>query len=74
MQIECYFGAGTNIIGSASVKAAAKILSDNLWGMYTGNKTGGDFPGRFPAPYYWWESGAVFGVRFPVLCHAQENL
>lgn len=30
--------------------------------MYTGNKSGGDFPGRFPYPYYWWESGAVMGV------------
>lgn len=30
--------------------------------FYPGNKTGG-IPGLFGAPYYWWESGAVFGVR-----------
>ncbi|KAF8417860.1 glycosyl hydrolase family 76-domain-containing protein [Tirmania nivea] len=45
-----------------SVFAVAKVLSDNIMEMYTGNKSGGDFPGRFPAPYYWWESGAVMGA------------
>lgn len=29
--------------------------------FYPGNKTGG-IPGLFGDPYYWWESGAVFGV------------
>ncbi|RPB22618.1 hypothetical protein L211DRAFT_869124 [Terfezia boudieri ATCC MYA-4762] len=36
--------------------------SDNIMEMYTGNKSGDDFPGRFPYPYYWWESGAVMGA------------
>jgi len=27
---------------------------------YTGNRTG-DVPGNLPAPYYWWEAGAMFG-------------
>jgi mannan endo-1,6-alpha-mannosidase len=27
---------------------------------YTGNHTG-DVPGNLPAPYYWWEAGAMFG-------------
>lgn len=29
--------------------------------FYPGNKTGG-IPGLFGDPYYWWESGAAFGV------------
>ena len=28
---------------------------------YTGNETGG-IPGNLPAPYYWWEAGAMFGT------------
>ena len=28
---------------------------------YTGNLTGG-IPGNLPPPYYWWESGAMFGA------------
>jgi mannan endo-1,6-alpha-mannosidase len=28
---------------------------------YTGNVTG-DVPGNLPAPYYWWEAGAMFGT------------
>ena len=28
---------------------------------YTGNNTG-DNPGNLPAPYYWWEAGAMFGI------------
>ena len=28
---------------------------------YTGNNTG-DVPGNLPAPYYWWEAGAMFGT------------
>lgn len=28
---------------------------------YTGNRTG-DVPGNLPAPYYWWEAGAMFGA------------
>ena len=27
---------------------------------YTGNRTG-DVPGNLPAPYYWWQAGAMFG-------------
>jgi mannan endo-1,6-alpha-mannosidase len=28
---------------------------------YTGNNTG-DVPGNLPAPYFWWEAGAMFGT------------
>lgn len=29
--------------------------------IYTGNRTG-DVPGNLPAPYFWWECGAMFGT------------
>lgn len=32
-----------------------------MMSYYYGNKTGGT-PGLLPAPYYWWESGAMFGA------------
>ncbi|KIW09438.1 uncharacterized protein PV09_00323 [Verruconis gallopava] len=44
-----------------SIKQAASTIA---WGMvhyYTGNNTG-DVPGNLPAPYYWWEAGAMFGA------------
>ncbi|KAF8456142.1 glycoside hydrolase family 76 protein [Kalaharituber pfeilii] len=50
-----------NIDDPASVKSVAQVLTNNIMGIYTGNKTG-DTPGRFPAPYYWWEAGAVMGA------------
>ncbi|OAX77967.1 hypothetical protein ACJ72_07728 [Emergomyces africanus] len=44
-----------------SIKAAAKILAKGLTSYYTGNRPG-DVPGNLPAPYYWWEAGAMFGA------------
>jgi mannan endo-1,6-alpha-mannosidase len=32
-----------------------------MMSYYTGNRTG-DVPGNLPAPYYWWEAGAMFGA------------
>jgi len=32
-----------------------------MMSYYTGNQTGG-IPGNLPAPYYWWEAGAMFGA------------
>jgi mannan endo-1,6-alpha-mannosidase len=32
-----------------------------MMSFYTGNRTG-DIPGNLPAPYYWWEAGAMFGA------------
>ncbi len=32
-----------------------------MMSLYTGNRTG-DTPGNLPAPYYWWEAGAMFGA------------
>jgi mannan endo-1,6-alpha-mannosidase len=39
------------------VKAASTIAFD-LMTYYTGNRTG-DTPGNLPAPYHWWECGAM---------------
>ncbi|KAH8684547.1 glycoside hydrolase [Tricladium varicosporioides] len=44
-----------------SIKSAAKTLAYDMMLYYTGNRTG-DIPGNLPAPYYWWEAGAMFGA------------
>lgn len=44
-----------------SIKAAAKIAADDMVSYYTGNRPG-DVPGNLPAPYFWWEAGAMFGA------------
>ncbi|KAG9566286.1 putative glycosyl hydrolase, partial [Aureobasidium melanogenum] len=43
-----------------SIKDAASKIAYDLMSRYTGNNTG-DVPGNLPAPYYWWEAGAMFG-------------
>jgi len=43
----------------ASIKNAAAIAANGLVAWYNGNETGGT-PGNLPAPYYWWEAGAMF--------------
>lgn len=44
----------------SSVKAAASTVAHSMMQWYTGNLTG-QTPGLLPAPYYWWEGGAVMG-------------
>jgi len=44
-----------------SIKTAASTVAHGMMSYYTGNLTGGT-PGLLPAPYYWWESGAMFGA------------
>ncbi|TGO51937.1 hypothetical protein BCON_0151g00110 [Botryotinia convoluta] len=43
-----------------SIKSAASTIAYDMMSYYTGNQTGG-IPGNLPAPYYWWEAGAMFG-------------
>ncbi|KAH8654546.1 putative cell wall glycosyl hydrolase Dfg5 [Tricladium varicosporioides] len=43
----------------ASVKAISSSLASGLVKLYNGNQTG-QIPGILPAPYFWWESGAMF--------------
>lgn len=44
-----------------SIKSAASTVAHGMMTYYTGNNTG-DVPGNLPAPYYWWEAGAMFGA------------
>ncbi|CZT47780.1 probable DFG5 protein [Rhynchosporium secalis] len=44
-----------------SIKSVASSIAFDMMSYYTGNKTG-DIPGNLPAPYYWWETGAMFGA------------
>lgn len=53
-------GIQLNLDSPDSIKAAAKQVAEDLMVMYNGNKPGG-IPGNLPAPYYWWECGAMFG-------------
>jgi mannan endo-1,6-alpha-mannosidase len=41
-----------------SISSVAGDISYGMWKWYTGNNTG-DVPGNLPAPYYWWEAGAM---------------
>ncbi|KUJ23344.1 cell wall glycosyl hydrolase Dfg5 [Mollisia scopiformis] len=43
-----------------SIKGVAKTIAYDMMSYYNGNTTGG-IPGNLPAPYYWWEAGAMFG-------------
>lgn len=44
-----------------SIKQAASTVAYGMMKYYTGNNTG-DVPGNLPAPYFWWEAGAMFGA------------
>ena len=44
-----------------SIKRAAGKIAFGLMKYYTGNQTYGTV-GLLPAPYYWWEAGAVWGA------------
>ncbi|EEP77943.1 conserved hypothetical protein [Uncinocarpus reesii 1704] len=50
-----------NLDDDASIKRAAKIAASGMTVFYTGHLPG-DVPGNLPAPYYWWEAGAMFGA------------
>lgn len=44
-----------------SIKHAASIAAYGLVSYYKGNESG-QIPGKLPEPpYYWWESGAMWG-------------
>jgi len=49
-----------DITSQDSIKKAAGIIAKGMVAWYTGYKPG-DVPGNLPAPYYWWEAGAMFG-------------
>ncbi|KAK4955475.1 hypothetical protein LTR66_013422 [Elasticomyces elasticus] len=43
-----------------SIKSAASTVAHGMMKFYNGNVTGG-IVGMLPGPYYWWESGAMWG-------------
>lgn len=43
-----------------SIKNAAATAAYGMMSYYKGNESG-QIPGLLPAPYYWWECGAMFG-------------
>jgi len=45
---------------ASSIKAAASTIAHGMMSYYSGNQTG-QTPGLLPAPYYWWEAGAMWG-------------
>ena len=45
----------------ASIKSAASTIAHGMMSYYTGNETG-QTPGLLPAPYYWWEAGAMWMI------------
>lgn len=49
------------LLPQGSVNYVAQRVAYKMMQYYPGNRTGG-IPGLFGDPYYWWESGAVFGV------------
>jgi mannan endo-1,6-alpha-mannosidase len=53
-------GIDLDVTDENSLKAAAKLAAGNMMASYTGNQPG-QVPGLLPAPYYWWEAGAMFG-------------
>nr|POF17622.1 mannan endo-1,6-alpha-mannosidase dcw1 [Quercus suber] len=44
----------------SSIKQVASQVAYGMMKYYTGNNTG-DVPGNLPQPYYWWETGGMFG-------------
>jgi mannan endo-1,6-alpha-mannosidase len=54
---------GADAYTTASIRNAARTIAYGLMSYYTGNVT--DTPstvGLLPAPYYWWEAGALWGA------------
>lgn len=53
------FGIELDVTNTDSITSAASTVAQGLMSYYTGNNPG-DNPGNLPAPYYWWEAGAMF--------------
>ncbi|KAK5994749.1 putative mannan endo-1,6-alpha-mannosidase [Cladobotryum mycophilum] len=56
----CVNSLNIDFDSSESIKAGAGSIAYGLMKYYTGNNTG-QIPGNLSAPYYWWETGAMFG-------------
>ncbi|MCJ1317536.1 hydrolase 76 protein [Xylographa vitiligo] len=52
-----------DVNNETSIKQAASTIAYGLMSYYTGNQSSSPVAeGTFPAPYYWWEAGAVWGA------------
>ncbi|PGH28422.1 mannan endo-1,6-alpha-mannosidase [[Emmonsia] crescens] len=58
--VQAQTGIPFNVRDPKSVKNAAKTVAEKMVSFYTGWRPG-DVPGNLPAPYYWWQAGAMFG-------------
>lgn len=56
--------AADKIQTTASIRSAASTVAFGLLKYYANNQSGTppEEVGTFPKPYYWWESGAVWGA------------
>ena len=50
-----------NLNDTTSIQQAASKVAHGMMMYYKGNESG-QTPGLLPEPYYWWESGAMFGA------------
>jgi len=50
-----------DVSSTDSIKQAAQTVAKGMTQYYTGMNPG-DVPGNLPAPYFWWEAGAMFGA------------
>jgi mannan endo-1,6-alpha-mannosidase len=52
-----------NVTDKASIRNASSIIAHGMMDYYTGNVTNtAETIGVLPAPYYWWEAGAMWGA------------
>jgi mannan endo-1,6-alpha-mannosidase len=61
LSTQCIQAISLDLQSPDSIKSAAQIIADDMVSYYTGYRLG-DVPGNLPAPYYWWEAGAMFGA------------
>ena len=58
---------------SESIKAATKQAARDMMAFYKGDEPGG-IPGNLPEPpYYWWETGAMFGALIDYYYYTSDD-
>jgi mannan endo-1,6-alpha-mannosidase len=56
-----------------SIKTVAGMLAFDLMAIYKGNMSG-QIPGMLPFPgYYWWESGAMWGIMIDYWFYTDDS-
>ncbi|MCJ1381010.1 hydrolase 76 protein [Xylographa soralifera] len=63
-----------NVNDEASIKQAASTIAYGLMSYYTGNQSSSPVAeGTFPAPYYWWEAGAIWGAMIDYWHYSNDS-